>query len=799
MTSISFIFLSLLLLRLITVTVESQPYTKNLTKNGVTLSPSGPYSYMASPTGEFAFGFLPLAADSSLFLLAIWFNKTSSTQPIIWFAKNSSDAAGPVLSPAGSKLRLTDTGELILASPTSQTIWNPGTRGATHVALVDHGDLLIYDDTELPLWQSFDFHTDTIVPGQSLGKVKFLQSKLTDSDFSPGRFKLEANKNGYLAFFLVVEPPDPTNEFYWSSNNKTGRHLVFNLSGLLYYELENNSSPFYISDYPFERYHQHATLDPDGVFRVYIYDKYLSDKGSWSVVRELPENACGTQVDVGSGMCGFNAYCIQSSNLEPPRLSCMCPQEYTFIDANRPYLGCRPNFALQNCSVDESTDFKFVEMKNTDWFGAGDYMHFVTSDESGCRTSCLIDCFCLVVIYRASNCWKKKLPLSNGRQGTYVGGKALVKVRISSGTSITNSSVGSFTNKNQSNLVIAGAIMLGISLLILISISIASLYLRRRKRDLESEQVDLSPMGMNMKNFSYKDLHDATKGFTEEVGRGSFGIVYKGILKLANHSVVIAVKKLDRLLKDGDREFANEVQSIGQIHHKNLVRLFGFCREGPHRILVYEYMSNGSLTNFISEATKLGWNRRAQIAIGVAQGLYYLHEGCCSQIIHCDIKPQNILLDDNLVPRISDFGLAKLIGVDQTRATTYNIRGTIGYFAPEWFKNTGITPKMDVYSFGVMLFEIVCCRSNIMQVDEEEIVLRYWAYDCFREGRINLLIQGDKEAEADIEGVERFLKVAIWCIQENPVIRPTMHKVTQMLEGAATIAPPPDPSIYISK
>ena len=117
-------------------------------------------------------------------------------------------------------------------------------------------------------------------------------------------------------------------------------------------------------------------------------------------------------------------------------------------------------------------------------------------------------------------------------------------------------------------------------------------------------------------------------------------------------------------------------------------------------MLVYEYMSNGSLTNVIFGTAKLEWNRRAQIAVGVARGLCYLHEGCSSQIIHCDIKPGNILLDDNLVPRISDFGLAKLMGVDQTRATTSNIRGTKGYFAPEWFKNTGITPKMDVYSFG---------------------------------------------------------------------------------------------------
>jgi Protein kinase domain/D-mannose binding lectin len=783
---------------LLTAKVSSQEYTKNLTRSGPTLSPSGPYSYMTSPSGVFAFGFWSPDSNPS-FLLAIWFNQTSSTKPVIWFAKNSSDMLTPVLAPTGSKLGLTQTGELILTGPTSETIWSPGPGSAGHLALLDQGNLILYDDTELTMWQSFDSPTDTLVPGQSLDMGSALRSKLTDSDFSLGRFKLEASNDGQLGFFLVVQPSDPTSKPYWTSdNNNPGTSLLFDQSGLLYYEFANSSSSFNISQYPAKRYYQHATIDPDGVFRVYVYDKTLSDNGGWSVVKELPEDACRISVDVGSGMCGFNAYCIESSDSKLPRLNCLCPEKYNFFDLNRPYLGCRPDFALQNCSANEAvTNFQIVEMQNTDWYSAGDYMHFVTVDEGDCKTSCLNDCFCSVAIYRGTECWKKKLPLSNGRQSISTGGKALIKVRVSD-TSVTQSSVpvpGSFSKKDREDLVIAGAVMLGAALLILVvSAAITSHYLLGSKRGQEIKQADLSPMGMNMKIFSYKDLHDATKGFAEELGRGSFGIVYKGILKLGDHSVPVAVKKLDRLLKDGDREFTNEVQSIGQIHHKNLVKLFGFCNEGPYRMLVYEYMSNGSLTNFIFGAAKLGWNIRAQIAIGVAQGLCYLHEGCSSQIIHCDIKPHNILLDDNLVPRISDFGLAKLMGVDQTRVTTSNIRGTKGYFAPEWFRNTGITPKMDVYSFGVMLLEIVCCQRNIEQINEKDIILTYWAYDCFMDGRIDLLIQEDDEAEADIDRVGNFLRVAIWCIQENPTIRPTMHKVAQMLEGAVAIAPPPDPS-----
>ncbi|KAL5760563.1 hypothetical protein ACOSQ2_019401 [Xanthoceras sorbifolium] len=160
---------------------------------------------------------------------------------------------------------------------------------------------------------------------------------------------------------------------------------------------------------------------------------------------------------------------------------------------------------------------------------------------------------------------------------------------------------------------------------------------------------------------------------------------------------------------EGEREFKTEVSVIGQTHHKNLVRLLGYCDEGEHRLLVYEYMSNGSLASFLFGISRPNWNQRVQIVLGIARGLMYLHEECSTQIIHCDIKPQNILLDEYLTARISDFGLAKLLLADQTRAARTGRRGTIGYFAPEWFRKASISVKVDVYSFGVMLLEIKCC------------------------------------------------------------------------------------------
>jgi serine/threonine protein kinase len=187
------------------------------------------------------------------------------------------------------------------------------------------------------------------------------------------------------------------------------------------------------------------------------------------------------------------------------------------------------------------------------------------------------------------------------------------------------------------------------------------------------------------------------------LGTGASGIVYKGQLE-DELGTCIAVKKIDKLEQESEKEFSVEVQAIGQTHHKNLVKLLGFCSEGKERLLVYEFMSNGSLNRFVFGDVNLQWNLRVQLARGVARGLLYLHEECSTQIIHCDIKPQNILLDDKFTAKISDFGLAKLLGTNQTQTNT-GIRGTRGYVAPEWFKSIGITAKVDVYSYGVILLE----------------------------------------------------------------------------------------------
>ncbi|KAG6402067.1 hypothetical protein SASPL_138938 [Salvia splendens] len=259
---------------------------------------------------------------------------------------------------------------------------------------------------------------------------------------------------------------------------------------------------------------------------------------------------------------------------------------------------------------------------------------------------------------------------------------------------------------------------------------------------------------------------------------------------------MVAVKRLEKEFTQGEREFQTELKTIGKMYHRNLVRLLGYCLDGAHKLLVFEYMSNGSLADILfNQQKRLSWEERMEIARDISRGILYLHQECETQIVHCDIKPQNILMDEKWCAKISDFGLAKLLKQDQTN-TYSGIRGTKGYVAPEWYLKQAITVKADVYSFGVMLLEIICCRKCVdWSRSEDEAILEEWVYDCYSSRKIGSLV-GDEMVEE--RKVERMVKIGIWCVQYDPSLRPTMKKVLLMLEGTVEIPIPPSPSSFLS-
>ncbi|KAF7830690.1 putative glycerophosphodiester phosphodiesterase, protein kinase RLK-Pelle-LRK10L-2 family [Senna tora] len=297
--------------------------------------------------------------------------------------------------------------------------------------------------------------------------------------------------------------------------------------------------------------------------------------------------------------------------------------------------------------------------------------------------------------------------------------------------------------------------------------------------------------------YSYKQIKKMTKGFKHKLGEGGFGTVYKGKLRSGDH---VAIKMLGKSKTDG-REFINEVASIGRIHHVHVVRLVGFCVEGSKRALVYEFMPNGSLDKYIfskEESVFLSYKQIHEISLGVARGITYLHHGCDMQILHFDIKPHNILLDDNFIPKVSDFGLARLYPVDDSIVTLTAARGTLGYIAPELFyKNIGgVSYKADVYSFGMLLMEMASRRRNLNPHAERSSQLYFplWIYDQFTEEK-DIEIEDLTQEEKDL--AKKMLIVALWCIQLKPIDRPSMNKVVEMLEAEVeSLELPPKPSLY---
>uniref|UniRef100_A0A2N9IZ64 Protein kinase domain-containing protein n=1 Tax=Fagus sylvatica TaxID=28930 RepID=A0A2N9IZ64_FAGSY len=302
------------------------------------------------------------------------------------------------------------------------------------------------------------------------------------------------------------------------------------------------------------------------------------------------------------------------------------------------------------------------------------------------------------------------------------------------------------------------------------------------------------------KRYNYKDVKKMTNSFKDKLGQGGYGDVYKG--KLPDDRLV-AVKVLSETKGNGE-EFLNEVASISRTAHVNIVTLLGFCYEGSKRALIYEFMPKGSLEKYIYDESKLnkilplGSERIYHIAIGIANGLVYLHQGCNTQILHLDIKPQNILLDQDFCPKISDFGLAKLCNRKESTMSLLGARGTVGYIAPEVFSRTFgiVSHKSDVYSYGMMILEMVAGRKNLdagLQ-HSSEIYFPHWIYKRLELGDLKPLLNMNKAVE---ELARKMILVGLWCIQSNPADRPSMDKVVDMLEGsheAIQLPPRPFPS-----
>nr|DAD40011.1 TPA_asm: hypothetical protein HUJ06_014334 [Nelumbo nucifera] len=743
------------------IAVEAQPKIISL---GSLLSPATQPSSWSSPSGRFAFGFYPLGDNR--FVIGVWLvGKPANT--LVWMA-NRDDP--PVSSNA--TLRLTMNGRVILSPGTEpgegKSITSTSVT-SSYASMLDSGNFVLYSIYSGVLWESFSHPTSTLLGGQFLSTGNQLISSVSETDCSSGRFRLKL-QNPYAVLYPINTPDLVFVEGYWN---------VIGHGSNLYLHLDNSTGILSIrngTDHEFWRSKPdlsslsgvnettifRATLDNDGIFRGYAH-------GPNSVSTVWEALSMDKRCEV-KGICGFNSYCRMMNN----KTDCLCLPGFDFVDPNQKSLGCQRSFTGPVCKHGEgniTTSYNVASLQNISWGSSPYFSAYITEEE--CRKSCSEDCVCGASVFKNGWCDKHQLPLRYARLN--IGSTELSTAFFKIGTTksqMENSTQRSpvkpviVTENKISSLVLVALGFFGCSSCFAVAISVFFVYSHQvLKNRLMAEMGSLGQRDeFTLRLFSYNELQKATEGFKEELGRGSFGAVYRGTLSKGKK--VVAVKRLEKVVEEGEREFRAEMRAIGKTHHRNLLRLLGYCAEGSNRLLVYEYMSNGSLANLLFKSEKRPcWDDRLRIALDVAKGILYLHEECEAPIIHCDIKPQNILMDDFWTAKISDFGLAKLLMPDQTRTFT-QVRGTRGYLAPEWQRNTPISVKTDVYSYGVVLLEIVCCRRNmdVTASTPDEIVLSTWVYYCFVTRQLKMLI---RDEDVDMRTLETMVKVGLWCIQDE--------------------------------
>ncbi|KAI4353152.1 hypothetical protein L6164_002122 [Bauhinia variegata] len=770
---------ALFLLSLVLFANELQAQTNNskIISLGSSLSPKTNPSSWVSASGHFAFGFYP---QGNGFAIGIWLvGKPENT--IVWTANRDRP---PVSS--DSSLELTSNGELVLQTEQDNELIANASSSAASASMLDSGNFVLYGKDFNVIWETFDYPTDTILGGQNLSAGAQLVSSRSESDHSSGGFVLKMQKDGNLVPYPVNSSANRLGEdAYWASRTDGSYFdkLTLNLEGYLrLYSTSNDTYHVFVNGTIAAKNTTivyRATLERDGNFRLYEHNIAANTSPEEQIVWSILSNPCDVK-----GICGFNSFCSNQSH----NAVCQCFTGFVPSNDSNMFLECKRNSSRDECLTrpDPTMFYDVLPLENI-WWGDNPYS-FISMKKEACGKSCLDDCDCGGVLYKEGKCNKYKLPLRYGKQTQQGPATALIKVAFQNSSIPPNGPID-----NKTSLVFILVVILGsISFLFLVFTMFVFFGYRNQVHSYRKLCAN-DNLGFtkecSLRSFSFDELVNYTSGFTQEVGRGSFGAVYEGTITENNRR--IAVKKLDRVVEEGERKFQAEIAAIARTHHRNLVQLIGFCSSGSRKLLVYEFVSNGSLADLLFNTEKcLSWKERLRIAQEVARGILYLHEECEICIIHCNIKPQNILIDEAWTPKICDFGLARLWMQKYSGTTRIGLQGTSGYVSPEWLKDETVSVKVDIYSYGMLLLEIICRRRSIdLNLSSEEIFLPNWVYGHFLAGELNRLVIGDEEVDWRI--LERMVKIGLWCVQEDPSLRPPMKHVILMLEGLQHIPAPP--------
>ncbi|KAL6657849.1 hypothetical protein ACP70R_005629 [Stipagrostis hirtigluma subsp. patula] len=777
---------------------------------------TGPATLVSS-SGVFEAGFFaPDPKQPSRQYLCIWYHGVTPTT-VVWVANR----AAPATSSAPS-LALTAAGELRVLNGMANgapVLWSSNTSapagalpGNYSAVVLDTGSLQVRGADGDVLWDSFWHPTDTILsgmrisvqaPGKGPKERMLFTSWASETDPSPGRYS------------LGLDPDDPAHSqaYIWRDGNvkiwRSGQWTGQNFVGIPYrplyvYGYKQANDPVLGTYYTYTATNtslQRFVVVPNGTDICYMMKKTSQE---WETVWMQPSNECEYYAK-----CGANAKCnvVQDGKAKCTCLKGFQPKFPDQWNAGNWSQGCIRNPPL-GCQDNKSGD-GFLALPNIKWPDFS-YWESGVSYESDCRTACLNNCSCSAYVYTTIGC----LSWSNDLFDIYefqTGGYTLNLKLPASELRVHHTVWKIATIVSAVVLFVLVACLLlwwkrGRNIKDAVHRSWRSRYSSTRSQQT-SAMLDISQSirfdddvedgkSHELKVYSLDHIRAATCNFSDsnKLGAGGFGPVYMGKFPGGEE---VAVKRLCRNSGQGLEEFKNEVILIAKLQHRNLVRLLGCCIQGEEKILVYEYMPNKSLDAFLFNPEKQGlldWTKRFDIIEGIARGLLYLHRDSRLRVVHRDLKASNILLDADMNPKISDFGMARMFGGDENQFNTNRVVGTFGYMSPEYAMEGIFSIKSDVYSFGVLILEIITGKRAVsFHGHQDSLNIAGYAWRQWNEDRGQELIDPSIRASCSVRQVLRCIHIALLCVQDHADERPDIPTVILMLSSDSLSLPNPRP------
>ncbi|KAK9268887.1 hypothetical protein L1049_000652 [Liquidambar formosana] len=735
---------------------------------------------VSAKKGIFKLGFFNPGSSNHRYL-GIWYSKLPKNPEAVWVANPNSpilDSSGILSLDTDGKLKITYSGgqPIVLNS-------NPVVTSNVTATLLDSGNFVLTEvnsDGEMGqiLWQSFDYPTNMLLPGMKLGMnlktghTWSLTSWSSDQVPAPGAFTLGVDPGEASQLLVQRREKD-----YWTSGGwKDGSFQMFpeltRMVDIYQFSFVTNQYEKYFSYSVRNSSLSRWELDNWG--RILQF----TSEGDFTTWRNTTISPCKSNVDYPTATCLEErpAECRNSSELFMPTRGYIKGNEFLNNNTNLTLSDCEAS-CWNNCSC---AAYKTYSANGTGCQFWSERSHFVRNENFD-------------VLYL--------LTQGNGEGGTKKDPTSSILQRwwiwciMATGTALAMLLFGYLCCSRKRKLKLLqktgeGETSQDNSSHPLSSRGIPAYKLKRAREN-----------GYELQLFSFIQISSATDNFTSanKLGEGGFGPVYKGTLLDGQQ---VAVKRLSRSSGQGLDEFKNEITLIAGLQHMNLVRLLGCCIQGDEKMLIYEYLPNKSLDFFIFDPDKrklLDWKRRFSIIEGIAQGILYLHKYSRLRVIHRDLKASNILLDDEMNPKISDFGMARIFGQHESEANTKRVVGTYGYMSPEYAMNGIFSVKSDVFSFGVLLLEIVSGKKNtVFSNSSGHLSLIEHAWDLWKNGNSLEL----KDALLDSSFLEnellRCICVGLLCVQECATDRPTMSDIISMLTNETAFLPDPKkPAFYI--